>query len=147
MITITPKMIPTTSSTAADAFADTLTITGTGGPINEAHTVALHETAQGAIFSLNPTALAFPNTNGSATRNFTVNNTGNLAASYTLNRTGSTDFVVTPGTGNAGGGGSVTHAVTFTKRLLAPAQTGSLTLSTTAGLCAPLPAALGLSGN
>ncbi len=148
MITITPKMIPTTSSTAADAFADTLTITGTGGPINEAHTVALHETAQGAIFSLNPTALAFPNTPvGTATRDFTVNNAGNLAAPYTLNRAGSTDFVATPGTGNVGGGGSVTHSVTFTKRFLAPAQTGSFTLTTTAGLCAPLPAALTLSGN
>ena len=143
-ITVTPKLVPATSSTAPDAFADTLSITASGGPISEAHTVALHETAQGAVLSLNPTALSFT---GTQSKNFTVNNSGNLSAAYTLASGGSADFAVTPTSGNASSGGSVTHDVTFTKRLLAGAQTGTITLSSSGGRCAPLPAALTLSGN
>ena len=145
-ITVTPKLVPATSSTAPDAFADTLSITGTGGPINETHTVALHETAQGAVITLNPTALVF--TNGQS-KNFTVNNSGNLSAAYTLAVAGSNpgSFTVTPTSGTAAGGGSVTEGASYAKPLLSGAQSATVTLSTTAGRCAPLPAALTLSGN
>ena len=145
-VTVTPKLVPGTSSTAPDAFADTLSITATGGPVNEAHTVALHETAQGAVLTLNPTALSF--TDGQ-TKNFTVNNSGNLAAAYTLATSGTnaSSFVVSPTSGNSPAGGSVTESVTYTKPLLSGPQSATVTLSSSAGRCAPLPAALTLNGN
>ncbi len=146
MVTVTPKMLPTTSSTAPDAFGDTLSITGTGGPVNEVQTVALHETAQGAVLTLNPAGLSFT---GNGSKNFTVNNSGNLAAAYTLSVGGAdaARFSVSPTSGTANGGGSVTETVTYTRALLGAPFSANLTLSTTAGRCAPLPAALTLSGN
>ena len=145
-VTVTPKLVPGTSSTAPDAFGDTLLITSTGGPINETHTVALHQTAEGAVLTLNPTALSFT---ASGSKNFTVNNAGNLSAAYTLALGGSNPsfFAVSPTSGSASGGGSVTETVTFSRPLLGGALAATVTLSTSSGLCAPLPAALTLSGN
>ncbi|MDP1825126.1 MAG: choice-of-anchor D domain-containing protein [Archangium sp.] len=146
LVTVTPKLVPATSSTAPDAFADTLSIVATGGPIDEGHTVALHETAQGAVLTLNPVALSF---SGTQSKNFTVNNSGNLAAAYTLalGGTNASNFSVTPTSGTAQGGGSVTETVTFTRPLLGGARSASISLSSNVGRCAPLPAALPLSGN
>lgn len=145
-VTVTPRPVPSTSSTAPDAFADTLSITSTGGPVDETHTVALHETAQGAVLTLNPTALSF--TYGQS-KNFTVNNSGNLPAAYTLAVGGNNpnSFAATPTSGTSAAGGSVTHGVTYNKPLLSGPQSASITLTTTAGRCAPLPAALPLSGS
>ncbi len=145
-VTVTPRLVPATSSTAPDGFADTLSITATGGPVNEAHTVALHETAQGAVLSLNPTGLSFSD---GQTKNFTVTNSGNLAAPYSLTNGGTNpgSFVVSPTSGNAAGGASVTESVTYNKPLLSFAQSATVTLSSSAGRCAPLPAALTLNGN
>ncbi len=147
-VTLTPRPVPAASSTIADAFADTLTLTATGGPINETQTVALHETAQGAVLTLNPGALSF---SGSSSKNFTVNNAGNLAAAYTLALSG-TDagrFSVSPTSGTAGGGSSVTQTVTYTRPTLNlnPPYIAEVTLSSSGGLCAPLPGALPISGN
>lgn len=148
-VTVTPKVVPGTSSTAPDGFADTLSITAIGGPVNEAHTVALHQTAQGAVLSLNPTSLSF-NTGlgGSQTKSFTVNNAGNLAAPYSLALGGAnpSSFTVTPTSGTASGGGSVSESATFNAPLLGGSRSATLTLSTSAGRCAPLPAPLPLSG-
>ncbi|MDP3151074.1 MAG: choice-of-anchor D domain-containing protein [Archangium sp.] len=146
-VTITPKQVPATSSTVADAFADTLTITASGGPVNETHTVALHETAQGAVLTLNPGSLSF---SGNGSKNFTVNNAGNLAAAYTLTL-GGTDperFSVSPTSATATGGSSVAEAVTYTRPVvwLGATYTAGVTLSSSAGLCAPLPGTLPLSG-
>ena len=146
VVTVTPKAVPVTSSTVPDAFADTLSITGSGGPINEVHTVALHQTAQGSVLTLSPTALSF--TDGQM-KTFTVNNDGNLAAPYTLavGGTNPNSFAVGPTSGNAAGGASVTTSVTYTKPLLSlQPQSASVTLTSSAGLCAPLPAALPLNG-
>lgn len=145
-VTVTPRPVPATSSTAVDDFADTLSISASGGPVSETHVVALHETAQGAVLSLNPTALSFTATQS---KNFTVNNGGNLAAGYTLavGGTNAASFSVTPTSGSASAGGSVSEAASYTRPLLGGAQSGTITLSTTAVLCAPLPAALSLTGN
>ena len=67
-VTVTPRPVPAVSSTAPDAFADTLSIVATGGPVNETQTVALHETAQGAVLTLNPGSLTF---GGNSSKNFT----------------------------------------------------------------------------
>ena len=144
--TITPKVVPATSSTLADSFADTLSITGSGGPVNEAHTVALHQTAQGAVLTLSPPSLSF--TNGQ-TKNFTVTNSGNLPAAYNLALEGTNNrFTVSPTSSTAGSGGSVTETVTYTKPLFPlGGQTDSVTLSSSVGRCAPLPAPVTLSGD
>jgi hypothetical protein len=154
-VTVTPKAVPTTSSTAADAFADSLKINGTGGPINEDHSVSLHETAQGAILSFNPTSLTLGPVNaitgGSDSRSFTVNNTGNIAAAYTLT-VGGTDagkFSVSPTSGSAAAsGGSVSETATFTNGgLNSGTFHGTVSLATSVKLCAPLPAALTMTGS
>jgi hypothetical protein len=142
-ITVTPKPIPAVSSTAADGFADTLSITATGGPVNESHAVALHETASGAILSFNPTSLTFTAT-GSKT--FTVNNEGNVVAPYmlTLLQGGQTAFTVSPAMASVNGGGSVSETVGY-KAPLFGARSGTISVATSAPRCAPLPAALTLS--
>jgi len=143
-VTVTPKPIPATSSVAPDGFADSLTVTATGGPVNETHVVELHQTAQGAILSFNPTGLNF---SSSGTKNFTVNNTGNLAAPYTLTvgGTNSGDFSVTPTSGTAAANGSVASSVTFSKPLLSGARSGNVAMSTNVARCAPLPSPMTLS--
>ncbi len=83
-IRIVPIQIPNPATTAADGYADTLTITTTSSG-DAPHNVALHETAQGTIFTLQPASIS-DNVNPGTTKfeNFTVGNTGNLAAGYTL---------------------------------------------------------------
>ncbi len=150
-VTVTPKQVPGTSSTAPDAFADTLSIRGAGGPVDETQTVQLHETAQGAVLFLNPTSLAF-NVNftlgGSQTKAFTVNNSGNLQAPFTLavGGTNASTFSVSPTSASATAGGSVSHNATCTVGAVSSGtRSGTVTLATSAALCAPLPAALALS--
>lgn len=148
-VTISPKMVPTTSSTAPDAFADTLSITGAGGPVNETQTVQLHETAQGAVLFLNPTSLSFnANLGASQSKAFTVNNSGNLAAPYTLavGGTNAGSFSVTPTSATAASGGSVSHTATYTSAVTGGNRSGTISLSTSVTLCGPAPAALPLSG-
>ena len=149
-VTVSPKMVPTTASTAPDAFGDVLSITATGGPVNETQTVALHQTAQGAVLTFNPTALSFSaGVGGSQSKNFTVNNAGNLAAPFTL-AVGGTDganFSVSPTSGNAPAGSSATETATFTAPLGFGTRTAAVSVATTVVRCAPLPAPLTLTGN
>jgi hypothetical protein len=144
-VTITPKAIPATSSTTPDGYADSLNIQGAGGPVNEGHAVALHMTAQGAILSFNPTSVTSPTTNG-----FTVNNTGNLAAMYTLTVGGAQagDWSVNPSAATVNGGSSVSETLTYNRAVLPlGAHSGQISLASTTGRCAPLPAPLVLTGN
>ncbi len=150
-VTVTPKAIPSTSSVAPDAFADTLTIAATNATVNETHTVALHETAQGAILSFNPTSLAFTaHPAQSQSKSFVVSNAGNLSAAYTLTvgGTNANNFSVTPTSGTASAGGGATETATFSPPLAQGlgSRSASVALSTSAVRCAPLPSALGLSG-
>ena len=154
-VTVTPKAIPSTSSTSPDAFADSLKINGSGGPINEDHSVSLHETAQGAILAFNPTSLSFSaisgTTGGSAQKSFTINNSGNIAAPYTLTVGGTNPsyFSVSPTSGSAAAsGGSVSGQATFTVPgldLKAGTKTASVTTMSSVKQCAPLPTLM-LSG-
>jgi hypothetical protein len=151
-VTVTPKAIPAMSSTTADLYADTLTITATGTAVNETHTVALHETAQGAILSFNPTSLTITaGNNSSSSQNFTVNNAGNAQASYSLavNGTDKADFGVSPTSSSVNGGSSAQETVTFSRGLLEfGTKSANVSITTTnTTLCAPLPANLGLTGN
>jgi hypothetical protein len=85
-IRVIPKPILRPANTAADAFADTLTIS-TDANGDAAHVVALHQTAQGAILTYAPSAIASTDTTADHVtfQNFTLSNTGNYAVSYTIN--------------------------------------------------------------
>ena len=67
---------------------------------------------------------------------------------FTLTLAGSGDFSSSPPGGTASGGDSVTGSVTFSPGLnLGGTQHGTITLASTVGRCAPIPAALVLTGN
>jgi hypothetical protein len=148
-VTITPKGIPNTSSTATDAFADTLTIT-TNAAMDVPHTVALHETAQGAIISRSLNSLGFGNVadGTTSTQSYTFSNTGNVNATLTLSN-GNTAFVqTTPLAINAGAGVFATESVSFQPTVTQSySDIGLLALETSVPLCAALPGNLTLSGN
>jgi hypothetical protein len=153
-VTVTPQPIPKTASTAADAFADTLTITGTGGPVDESHTVSLHETALGAILAINPPqGLSFyvgtPLGQCAGSQPFTVNNSGNLEANYTLTLGGndSADFSDVSGS-PAPANGAGNNSANFCPPDLAVDSSFSATISvsTSTVLCAPLPSPMPLGG-
>jgi hypothetical protein len=147
IITVTPKAIPTASSTAADLYADTVTFQTT--PAHESPYVAsLHMTAQGAILSFNPTSLDFGNakTNvGSKTKAYAVVNAGNVAAPITLKETGG-QFSIDKTTATANAGSNAALNASFTPTVSGPAS-GTVGVTTTANLCAPIPAAMTLTGN
>jgi hypothetical protein len=83
-VRVVPKQIPNPAVTAADTYADTLTITTTSTG-DSPHNVSLHETAQGTIFTLSPPSVSTSAPSGFAIFvNFQVGNTGNLSAGYTL---------------------------------------------------------------
>jgi hypothetical protein len=153
---VVPKQIPRPATTAADGYADTLTIVTTG--MGDApHNVSLHETAQGTIFTLSPSNIATSAQTGFSTfANFQVGNSGNLSAGYTLAAattqgppdTFSTNLMggtLGPGTGENGiltcVGPSVVGEASTAQAL------GTLTLTPAAGtiLCADVPPPMPLS--
>jgi hypothetical protein len=148
-VTITPKVIPNTSSTTPDAFSDTLTIT-TNAAMDMPHTVALHETAQGAIISRSLNSLGFGNVadGTTSTQSYTFSNTGNVDATLTLTN-GNPAFVQTnPLTVNAGAGVFATESVSFQPNMTQSySDIGVLALETPIPLCGTLPGNLTLSGN
>jgi hypothetical protein len=146
-VTVTPAPIPQNSAVTPDLYADTLTFT-TSAPGDVQHTVALHQTAQGAILTFNPNTLKM---NGvpvdqSAQSTFEVVNQGNLTATAMVNLMGAQDFQLDlMGVNVAGAGGASTVTVTFSPRM-AGQQNASVSLSTSTTLCGPLPSPLTVSG-
>ncbi len=147
-VMVTPKVVPATSSTAPDAFADTLTITTTAA-MDVPHTVALHETAQGAIISRSLNSLNFGNvaSGTTSTQTYTFSNTGNVNATLTLTN-GDTAFVqTTPLLASAGAGVFTTESVSFQPTLTQPySDISLLALQAPVPLCGSLPGNLTLSG-
>jgi hypothetical protein len=149
IIHVTPKPIPATASVAPGGFDDTLTI-NTNAPGAPSATIALQETAQGAILGLtvnNGGTFSNPVVAGTTGQlPFNVTNTGNLDAPITLTPSGAGYGAVFTGTSTAtAGGGTVPGNATFTPT--APGTvSGSLRIGTTAAaVCAPLPGSAGLS--
>jgi hypothetical protein len=148
-VTVTPAPIPNTSAVTADLYADTLTFT-TDAPGDMPHAVALHETAQGAILSFNPTMLSVGSVKiGNSTQSpFEVVNKGNLTATATLSvMGGQSGFfkLAPPSVPVAGAGGASMVQVTFSPTVQGPAST-MVSVSTSAPLCSPLPSPLQVSG-
>jgi hypothetical protein len=146
-VTVTPAAIPGSSAVTPDLYADTLTVT-TNATGDKPHTVAIHETAQGAILSFNPTLLKFGNVHvgQSAQGTFDVVNTGNATASVTLSLSGSPGFSLAGNSVNvAGGGGASTVTVTFTPQA-GGALNATASAMTSTALCAALPSPVMLQG-
>jgi hypothetical protein len=148
-ITITPKAIPGTSATTADLYADTLTIT-TNPPLESPYNCSIHETAQGAILSFSPTSIDFGKVRAGShsTMPFAVANSGNAAATVSLGTPGGT-FTVQTSPIVVAGPGSTNDNVTFNVPGGASGGqnfNGSITPNTSSVRCAPLPAALSLTG-
>jgi hypothetical protein len=122
---IVPKMIPIPSSTASNALGDSLTLSSSVDPQK---TIALNQTARGAIFAFNPTAIVGAN----GVYNFSLVNSGNASAPYTLSSSaGST--TLTSGTAAPG-----TLAGSLTK-----SGPGTISIASPGGVrCADLPPSL-----
>jgi hypothetical protein len=140
-IAVTPKPVPQTSLTTTDLYGDTLTITTTATG-DTPRKIVLHQTAEGARLSFNPTSLSMGevpiNTGKSAS--LEVQNSGNATATVTLGANGD-GFSVSPTAPTAVVGGSKLNAsVGFTPTFV-QAMTGNISLTTASGdtLCAPLP--------
>ena len=144
MITVTAKPVPARASTAPDAFTDTLSIRAVGAPVDETHIVALHQTAEGAILTFNPSAINF---NGSGSRNFTVNNAGNLTATFTLTEAGA-NFSVNPTGASVNAGASAQETATYNRPPLGLGnKTATVSITSATTQCETLPPALTMIGN
>lgn len=147
-VTVTPKAVPPTSSTASDAFADDVSVT-TSAVGDAPHAVSLHQTARGAVLALSGASLAFGDVPvlTSRTATLSLTNSGNAPATLGLKATGS-GFAVSPSAPTQVGASPLTVTTTFSPTT-AGAYTGSLAMAAGATdvLCAPLPAAVALSGN
>lgn len=145
-ITVTPKAIPSVSSTAADLYAATLTFQTTPA-LESPYVASLHMTAEGAILSFNPTGLDFGGVRkyNSKTKSYAVVNAGNLAAPITLTKSGFR-YSISPTSATVNAGSSATLNATFSPTSTGT-STGSVSVDTSANRCAPLPAALTLTGS
>ncbi|HEX8794543.1 MAG TPA: hypothetical protein VF765_26540, partial [Polyangiaceae bacterium] len=153
-ISVVPKAVVSPATTANDGLADTLAIT-TDAMGDMQHTVALHETAQGAVLTLTPMTVTTSVAAGQTTfANFTVNNTGNYNVDFTV--TTSTNAPGTPNTftsnlmgGTLSGGGNMPQSGELS--IIGPPQgvqyTGWLTLAAASGsiLCQDVPPRMPLS--
>jgi hypothetical protein len=141
-IIVTPKAIPQTSPTTANGFGDTLNIT-TSSAGDTPHAVALTQTASGAILALSATPLAFGTQTAfvpSAPQSFDVINTGNAAANVTV-VSSNPDFAGPAGAASVPAGGALARGVTVAPSQL-KAVTGTLSVTSSTTLCAPLPGGL-----
>ena len=151
VFTVTPDAIPQTSAVTAGLYNDTLQL-ATTAPGNPTYDVALHETAQGAIFAFSKAAANFPATKvGNTTGvggNFNVINHGNVAGSWTLLLNDTTDFSLSLLAGTtAANGGTTADSATFHPGSIG-SKAGTATMSSATGtvLCSPVPAPFDLNG-
>ena len=147
-VVVTPLPMPATADTSPDFFAETLTVTAAGGPVNEVHAVMLHLTAQGAKLAFSPGSLALAaNHPGNQTLGFFVENTGNLAATYALTLAGSNRFALSSSATSVAANNRSSGSITFSPNNSSARQNGSIAISSSSPLCAPLPTGMVLTGN
>jgi hypothetical protein len=136
------------TTTAPNGFGDTLTVeTDRGG--DSPHIVSILESAQGAILSFNPSTVT-ANRLGTTSANFRVENAGNVSAPVTLtlmNTMGTPSLAVSPRTGNSAIGSPFNSTVTNSGGLLGGNGRAAVSVTTTAPICQPLPAALVVNAN
>lgn len=146
LVKVTPVRVPKVADTSPDFFGETLTLSARGKTIVEAHPIDLHLTAHGAKLSFKPAALTFSaSAPARDTQAFLIENTGNAAATFKFATGGR--FSLLWGEGRIAASEQLARTVTFTPGL-APGQTnGSIQLTSTSPLCAPLPSNLQLIGS
>jgi hypothetical protein len=137
-IDIVPNPIPHPALTAANGYGDTLTITTTGMG-DQPHNIALHETAQGAIYTLSPMTISIGETClttqpacNTIFSTFQIGNSGNVTAGYDLvfaAAAGQSSVLSPPNSLTAGMGGP-TFAMSLSSGTLASGVTEMGTLST-----------------
>ena len=146
-ITVTPKSIPGSSPVTPNYFGGALIVT-TSAVADTPHSVALTQTAHGAIVTVNPSSVNFSSVPvaTSQTAGVTLTNSGNASVGVTMSAAG-TGFSVTPAAGTLTGGDTLQATTTFSPSS-AGAATGALRLAASgnAVLCAPLPADVALAG-
>lgn len=145
MITVTPAAIPFPSNPAAGAYDDTLTIT-TSVPNATPVAIPLTQVAAGAILAITAPSTAFGTVTSVGSLPFTVTNTGTVQAGLTPAITGPGFGATFPGGGIAApAGGTAAGTATFAPQSNT-AVSGTIAVTTTAPLCAPLPTALTFTG-
>lgn len=149
-ITLTSGSLPSRASTAEGAFSDLLTLS-TDSPGDQPHAVTLHQSANGAVLRLAPSAVQFggvPLTT-SATAPVSLVNEGSTPIAVNWNISPAA-FTLEPGAPDVAALGTSTATVKFQPGMELMEQRGTLALSLPpdAGvLCADLPAAVELSGS
>jgi len=151
-LTVTSDVIAmgATTTTAANGFGDTLTVT-TNAPDDTPHAIPVRETASGAILAWQPAALNLPADQRGRPVSFTVVNTGNVEATVTiaLANTGPATLTLdAPTSGASSSGtpfeGSVTEAIASVPSMNA---TLSLTPDAMTVLCQSAPAPMTITAN
>jgi hypothetical protein len=155
IITVTPAAIPFPSALTTNLYGDTITITPAGISGGAPQTIALTETAEGAIITVAPSP--FPAFAGqqegqaSAAATMTITNTGTMPVTLTPSISGantSSFSLATPGAkALAINGGTYSPGPTFTPQATGPlAAQVNLAVGANDVLCQALPAAIPLSG-
>jgi hypothetical protein len=138
------------TSTAANAFGDTLTVT-TNAPSDMPHAIPVQETASGGILAWGSPSLNLPAPQRGQPVAYTVVNSGNLAASVAVALTNPGPATLTldaPTSGSSATGtpfqGSITEA-----SLSSPSTNASLSVTVPMAtvLCQPLPGPLPITAN
>jgi hypothetical protein len=158
LVTVTPMPIPSSGNVQPNYYGATLTIAATLADGMQSYPVALHQTAQGAIFQPNATSVSFNGVSIGETAEYqlTIVNSGNVAAQLGL-ATGTSFFTVadvlpdggtTPPPLPVAPGTPSGAQITFKPTMVQP-YTDALVFSTAPDvpLCAPLPSSIALTGN
>ncbi|MFI5300028.1 MAG: beta strand repeat-containing protein, partial [Polyangiales bacterium] len=148
--TVTPSMVPATSAVTDNLYGDVVTIaTDIAG--DTAHTVALKETAQGAILAFVPATLDLGQVplGSSSNGTFALQNTGNAGATVTL-ASSSSMFALTGLSAAsailAPGSTATSVGVTFSPGSTAATEASTVTPATSDVLCGALPTPMQLAG-
>lgn len=147
-LTLTPKAVPTSALTVPDAFGDNLVIK-TSAPGDAKHVAAVHMTAQGAVLSFSKPALNLATTavgkQAALPGTFAVHNAGNVAAELTLLLSDTGNFTLNQNAFTVGATASAGLSLWFAP--LSPGQKkATVSINTSAPLCALLPQPMQLSG-
>ncbi len=146
-LTVTPKAVPSESPVTANYYAGGIVVK-TNAVGDSPHSIALSQTARGAIVTVSRSTVAFSSVPVSTSQSAVVAiaNAGNVSAPLTVTASG-TGFSVSPsGSLTIAAGDSVSASASFSPAS-AGAATGSLKIAAgSVALCAPMPADVALSG-
>lgn len=139
-LTVTPLAVPADSPVTPDGLADTLTVTSDAYG-DTPHTVAIHQTARGAVLAINPqyVYLGYVLIGASGSGSFSVANTGNAPATVSFSSPQAT-MTVAPQGQTVAAGGSLAATATFKPVAVGLVQAVvSVTVPAGVAVCGALP--------